>query len=606
MQKSNLGIFTMENIFSDFSFRGNFWFILILATSFGYLIFYFNMPKPILVVPLFIFFLYVLLSRRKITFKPFYSGDDKHNYFKISTDFSWENSTEQISEALKRYESTWEHISTNFTLLSFPEDSHKKEENLDKYQDEYQKFIEINFPQIRKYTTILKTEKLEEIRKENIKNSMMRIGFKLEELEAFNERSIFKLFSEKSLFWKKNFLTGEFHYAIIKLDTIKDGIPFQNSEILRRASGDVLFVTDISAPDENGIQVVRRKASAILARARIREKDQKLKPEDSGKIQSSLRLKEAPDSKILNLKMFAIIRSHSPIELAEDVYRIMDLGNHFGAKFSIIWKPDQLRKLLTLNFSGFNYPILSEHISSMLPFLGTESSNEGIIIGKNASTGMPSHIDIFSGDSFNMLILGETGSGKTYFARITLWRMILSGKINRVLIVDPQREFQFFRSLNSLTMKNHCNLEIIDNMPDGIPDICQEFMSKFPDEKKVIIIDEAHLFIRNKEDRDKMSLIFRVSRHYNTSIFLITQDVEDFRNPPLNSIINNSSNVAIFRNKMWDSLDDFGISPGKHGYRNPESLKGGKSSSESEMFLYTHGRMKKVKIMASEWEKRVF
>ena len=98
------------------------------------------------------------------------------------------------------------------------------------------------------------------------------------------------------------------------------------------------------------------------------------------------------------------------------------------------------RNITTKALSAF-FPFTS-------PFLTLEKS--GIMLGLNKNK-VPFIKDIFKLSNANGVILATSGSGKSYFTKLLILRMLLSN--TRVMIIDPQSEY--------INLTKHCNGELI-------------------------------------------------------------------------------------------------------------------------------------------------
>lgn len=113
---------------------------------------------------------------------------------------------------------------------------------------------------------------------------------------------------------------------------------------------------------------------------------------------------------------------------------------------------------------------------------------------------------------------------------------------------------------------------------------------------KVIIIDEAHLFLKNEETAEFIDMIARNSRHFNTSLITVTQNIDDYyMNKYSESILKNTMNFFIFRQKEKINKKlflDYNISP--------DLLKGGKDYNYSECFFVKGSLIRKVNILKNK------
>ena len=595
----------LENIFPSSRSNERRKAVIVFTLSAIFIIFYLGLELEALILAILTVLAIIYFRSRSSALNIEKEENNSTHFYKISSDFSWEDSKEQAWRNLTNLTSLCSYIGVNFTVVSYPDNSNSSMRPISVAHADYLNFIDSTFPERHSFSSVIKLENVDELSIGRIKESVSRIGISMEESSKFILTSAEFFFGEKDLKLDGKYISGKFHYCVLALKNIKGGKYFQLSDIVRRIRGDVLFVNDFRMMDSQNSLVIRRQISTILASSKIKtEKKIALKNSFKDREESAIILKKTDENEIIDTSMFLIIKADAPYELTDKLIHAKSLTEHFSLETQVVNDRKTIEKLISMNFSSFHYPMLSGNIASLISFLGTKVKTNGIIIGKNSMTGMSVHLDIFSGDSYNLIILGETGSGKTFFSRLVLWRLLISGMVEKIMIIDPQDEFSSisFADRMGAGTEYFPEIKILTGYGDNYLRQMEEYITGDSSKRKMILVDEAHLFIRDQESKNKMSYLYRVSRHYNASIMIITQDVEDFKQPPLNSIINNSAYVGIFRNKMWDSLKEFGISPQKHGYSNFESLGGGKSSTESEMFLYTNGRMKKVSVLASGWE----
>lgn len=99
----------------------------------------------------------------------------------------------------------------------------------------------------------------------------------------------------------------------------------------------------------------------------------------------------------------------------------------------------------TLNIHGYERNITADGLATMFPISNSnsESSPNGVLIGRNAYTGLPVYLDLFGKDLVNphMAILGESGSGKSVAMDIIGTRSVVT--LNRQLaILDNEGEYK--------------------------------------------------------------------------------------------------------------------------------------------------------------------
>ncbi len=91
------------------------------------------------------------------------------------------------------------------------------------------------------------------------------------------------------------------------------------------------------------------------------------------------------------------------------------------------------------------------------PFVSSELVQEsGILYGINKSNNSLVIIDRFSLNNANSIIFAQSGSGKSYTAKVEILRQLMQG--TRVIVIDPEREYeQLAKSVNGSYIKLSAN-----------------------------------------------------------------------------------------------------------------------------------------------------
>ncbi|WP_181685392.1 VirB4 family type IV secretion system protein [Halorhabdus salina] len=84
-------------------------------------------------------------------------------------------------------------------------------------------------------------------------------------------------------------------------------------------------------------------------------------------------------------------------------------------------------QIMDLESLGTTYPFTDKSV--------VESS--GVLMGFQMSTNAPIIVDRFAQSGHNMLISGKIGSGKSYLAKLVMWRRLMMDPDTEVLIIDP-------------------------------------------------------------------------------------------------------------------------------------------------------------------------
>ena len=408
---------------------------------------------------------------------------------------------------------------------------------------------------------------------------------------------------------------------------------------------------------------------------------------------------------LFDLSLAVKISSSHPASLQRSVNKFLMSMDLLGLKFKA---PEYMRKnslfIKLLESTKTRYLVDSDPLSTMIPlFLSAEPDLSGILVGSDASTGMPIFLNQMKEASHNLLIIGETGSGKSYFGKILLMRMLITGVCKRAVIVDPLDEYgagffgganvldasrgeyidffeyypadtrvseaiTFFTDTLSLNEEERSGLRaasssihdyngiqsIIEKLTENIrnPDLNDKirylkdrffrkkievplkdarvtiirapsepgqerekilafslttarYIARSDDTDKVLLIDEMHLYQNNPGTALFLANLFRNSRHFNTSVIGITQNSYDLEGSQFaNTIRDNSIASFLFRTR---SIRNPVNREGRVDYPDiqPELLAGGKNYNHSECFMLFRGKIKKLHISATDYERKI-
>ena len=116
------------------------------------------------------------------------------------------------------------------------------------------------------------------------------------------------------------------------------------------------------------------------------------------------------------------------------------------------------------NIHDYERNITANGLATMFPISNSNSSPEGVLIGRNYFTGLPVYLDTFSKELANphLAILGESGAGKSVAMDIIGSRSVVT--LNRQLaILDNEGEYK--KRTNSLSGRI---IKIKQGVPSGI------------------------------------------------------------------------------------------------------------------------------------------
>ena len=139
------------------------------------------------------------------------------------------------------------------------------------------------------------------------------------------------------------------------------------------------------------------------------------------------------------------VEDEHPVPLMRDMERFRSVMSLMG--FSMKSGQSQCRNRIE-EFSslrgnpGRKYLVDSRHISETMPvFFENKPVETGIMAGLDDDTEKPVFIDVFNENSFNIMVFGETGSGKSFFTKLILKRTLVGRRADSVIVFDPLNEY---------------------------------------------------------------------------------------------------------------------------------------------------------------------
>jgi hypothetical protein len=134
-------------------------------------------------------------------------------------------------------------------------------------------------------------------------------------------------------------------------------------------------------------------------------------------------------------------------------YAEMIMGRLEGANFKVRKRFLKMRRYVNflspiafkeVNFSRTNefQPFTTEGVTNLFPLVvSSDFGQMGDVYGIDIVTQLPVVIDRFSQSSYHMCVIGETGSGKSFFVKMGMLRYLLRDNQVKVFILDPLGEY---------------------------------------------------------------------------------------------------------------------------------------------------------------------
>ncbi len=453
-----------------------------------------------------------------------------------------------------------------------------------------------------------------------------------------------KLTIRKRFFTKRHYFKGKRYYAVLILDNINGSNYEMVHNLLDSVDFPVAARVDINPiRKENSEKMIKRMLADRISESRISSSSDRGKTSVLNEHIKALKYLSEKSSvegnSISFCKIVFYLISDHPVSLNSLIQRLTRslemIGidthpEHFGPIGRISCYSNPLKSM-----KG-NYIIDSENVSRLLPLYGESgSSDSGPLIGIDSDNEKPVFLDLFSGNSYNICIMGETGSGKSFFSKILMARSLITGYVDDLLILDPLEEYncETFGGLckilkinepgdeqiideinNSLGNSENLRRTLIvrtislssiseETLTKTITDAISLFISGQQKRRRAVLIDEIHTFFHNTQLLQYFDHLYRSSRHHNTAVVSLSQNIDDYlKYPEGKSIINNSSSIFVFRNRDFVRNSIGLITENRFQNFRTDSLLGGKSDPYSECYYYTKKELRKIRVICTTGE----
>ena len=188
----------------------------------------------------------------------------------------------------------------------------------------------------------------------------------------------------------------------------------------------------------------------------------RMKMDDTMRI---LQLLQSGEEKLFDYSLYVNVRADCLEKLDALTSRVMATLGQLGllCKTAHLQMHDALPSVLPRaeNRLGLTRNMTSSALSACFPFTSSnlQVMENGVVIGVNDLTGIPLVIDFYSLQNSNALVLGGSGSGKSFSVKTMLLRLRRGGV--KVLVVDPQGEYV------KLARKFGAGAQVVDFSPEG-------------------------------------------------------------------------------------------------------------------------------------------
>lgn len=202
-------------------------------------------------------------------------------------------------------------------------------------------------------------------------------------------------------------------------------------------------------PSELAMNRLRRQLARLESTRRLDEKRSKLSDpeleaaaEDTADLQGRLARGE---DRLFRVGLYITARADSEGDLDQEAGKIRSLAR------SLLLGPSPVtfRALegwistlpLGLDALGLKKTFDTSALATAFPFASAElDMSGGVLLGRNATSGGLIFCDRFAHENYNQVLLAESGTGKSYLAKLMVLRSLYQG--TEVLVIDPENEYE--------------------------------------------------------------------------------------------------------------------------------------------------------------------
>lgn len=197
----------------------------------------------------------------------------------------------------------------------------------------------------------------------------------------------------------------------------------------------------------------------------------------------------------------------------------------------------------------------SRSVAAGFPFGTAQTSYQsGVVYGMDAADGTPVLLDRFQWSSHSMAIMGVTGSGKSYLAKLEILRSYLAYPDVSIAVFDPKKEYSdivealggvvtvqgpdqthevrdysgdaYRPRIASYEVPDRGQGENVAILVDLLRDVYQEVSSS--EGRTLVFIDEARILLNDTAGRNLLNQFVLEARDTETAISMLSQNASHF------------------------------------------------------------------------------
>ena len=267
--------------------------------------------------------------------------------------------------------------------------------------------------------------------------------------------------------------------------------------------------------------------------------------------QNLIEVEEAGDQRLVNTGVYLVIRGSSGEEVDSTADEVKRLLRRFSVEYEEPWleTPQSVQTDLPIRPDRLNKDMMmpSRSAASNFSFSTHDKFEEnGISFGIDSRNGMPVILDRYCWEASHVVRMGKIGSGKSYFAKLSVYRSWQTYDNLQVYVIDPKQEYGGLIDaldgetvvldnvdLTEIETGSATRYTVADRSRDNTELLTESVRHVYRKASKdtdptIVLLDEAHRLLSHSAGRTTLGELVREGRDRNISVEMITQNASDF------------------------------------------------------------------------------
>jgi hypothetical protein len=303
--------------------------------------------------------------------------------------------------------------------------------------------------------------------------------------------------------------------------------------------------------------------------------------------QNLIDVEQSGDERLVNAAAYIIVRGDSWEQVSDTAEEVTRLLRRYNIEYEEPWfeTPQAVQTESPLHGDRLDQSMImpSRSAASSFAFSTHDKIEEnGVSFGIDTRNEMPVVLNRYSWEAGHITRMGKIGSGKSYFAKLSLYRSWQAYKNLHVYIIDPKQEYGSIvdamngetvlldqTSLETLDTGTVTRYTVTDRSKDNTDLLTKALRHVYREASEdttqtIVLVDETHRLLSDTTGRTALGELVREGRDRNISVEMITQNASDFTRSQEGRDILKNVNCYIFMQHQdvnTGVTDFFNLSP---------------------------------------------